>query len=66
MYLYGFTTFAGIDKVMRIDSPDFSFAVGDLLQSDDDYFLVLGDMVSFTEQYTIFIPQDRKFRLVYQ
>jgi len=65
MYLYGFTTFAGIDKVMKLDRDDLWFSVGDLLQSDDEYFLVLGDEVSFVEQYTARFPQDRQLELIY-
>lgn len=65
MYLYWFTTFAGIDKVMKLDRDDSGFSVGDLLQSDDEYFLVLGDAVSFTEQYTASFPQNRELVLIY-
>lgn len=65
MYLYGFTTFAGIDKVMKLDRDDLWFSVGDLLQSDDEYFLVLGDEVSFVEQYTARFPKDRQLELIY-
>ncbi len=66
MYLYGFTTFAGIDKVMKLDRDDLWFSVGDLLQSDDEYFLVLWNGVSFTEQYTARFPEGRELILVYQ
>jgi hypothetical protein len=65
MYLYGFTTFAGIDKVMKVDRDDLWFSAGDLLQSDDEYFLVLGDEVSFTEQYTSRFPEGRDLQLIY-
>lgn len=65
MYLYGFTTFAGIDKIMKLDRDDLWFSVGDLLQSDDEYFLVLGDEVSFVEQYTSRFPEWRELLLIY-
>lgn len=65
MYLYGFTTFAGIDKVMKLDRSDLGFSCGDLLQSDDEYFLVLWNEVSFTEQYTSRFPEWRELQLVY-
>ncbi|AHB41462.1 hypothetical protein P148_SR1C00001G0672 [candidate division SR1 bacterium RAAC1_SR1_1] len=65
MYLYGFTTFAGIDKVMKVDRDDLGFSAGDLLQSDDEYFLVLGNEVSFTEQYTSRFPEGRQLQLIY-
>lgn len=65
MYLYGFTTFAGIDKVMKVDRSDLEFSVGDLLQSDDEYFLVLWDEVSFAEQYTSRFPEWRQLQLIY-
>lgn len=66
MYLYGFTTFAGIDKVMKVDRTDPWFSIWDLLQSDDEYFLVLGDDISFTEQYTACFPKGRELLLVYK
>jgi hypothetical protein len=52
--------------VLKIDSPNFPFSVGDLLQSDDDYFLVLGEAVSFAEQYSIVFPKDRELYMVYE
>mgnify|MGYP007050513728 CR=1 FL=1 len=66
MYLYGFTTFAGIDKVMKLDRDDLWFSVGDLLQSDDEFFLVLWNEISFTEQYIARFPQDRDLHLIYE
>ncbi len=65
MYLYGFTTFAGIDKVMKVDRDDLKFSVWDLLQSDDEYFLVLGNTVSFAEQYTARLPNNRELIVIY-
>lgn len=50
---------------MKLDRDDLWFSVWDLLQSDDEYFLVLGDSVSFTEQYTARFPQDRQLELIY-
>lgn len=66
MYLYGFTTFAGIDKIMKLDRDDLWFSVWDLLQSDDEYFLVLGDTISFAEQYNYQFPKWRELTLFYK
>lgn len=50
MYIYGFTSFAGFDKVFKI--ADATLKPGDLIAFGEEKFLVLGDHVSFFEQYT--------------
>jgi len=66
MYLYGFTTFAGIDKVMKLDREGLWFSDWDLIQSEDEYFLVLWNDVSFAEQYNYVFPKWRKLELIYK
>lgn len=68
MYLYWFTTFAGIDKVMKVPEEclsNFPYLPGDLLSQDQNYFLVLGDEVKFTEQYTTFFSQTAVLKDMY-
>lgn len=50
---------------MKVNRNDLEFSIWDLLQTDDEYFLVLGDDVSFVEQYTARFPENRKLTMIY-
>ncbi len=54
MYLYGFSRFYGNDKVCNVvfSKGISSYHPGDLLESGNEFFLVLGEHVAFSEQYT--------------
>ncbi len=54
MYLYAFTLYAGNDRVFKYDSiaTKLTFSSGDLIQIQEQYFLVLWETLSFQEQYT--------------
>ncbi|HPC34292.1 MAG TPA: hypothetical protein PLP73_01405 [Candidatus Absconditabacterales bacterium] len=54
-YLYGFTKYCGSDKVWKVNH---KFNTGDLLKLGDEYFLVLGKEISFSEQYKYEIMED--------
>ena len=65
MYLYAFSLYAGADKVFYYEGEKMSFQAGDLLQEGSDFFLVLGEKISFPESVTtrytsspkLFFPQ---------
>ena len=61
-YLYWFTNYAWSDKIWKIS---WKLKAWDLFQFGEDYYLSLGDEISFFEQYAYEIrePED-KFKLI--
>ncbi|MFA7717385.1 MAG: hypothetical protein WC875_01615 [Candidatus Absconditabacterales bacterium] len=51
MYLYSFTRFGGFDKVFKLSAENLKTKTGDLLQLGSEFFLCLGEKVSFEELY---------------
>lgn len=50
LYFYGFSSFFWFDKVWYSDN-DFGYKIGDLISTKDNYFLCLGEEISFFELY---------------
>lgn len=66
MYLYSFTQYAGFDRVFLLKEENLNLQAGDLLQWGSDFFLVLGDSVSFPELYNTLYSWSTKFSLAYK
>lgn len=65
MYLYSFSHYAGIDKVFFIPEWKNNAKTWDLLQKGSDFFLVLGEEISFPELYTTLYTWDINFQNTY-
>lgn len=65
MYLYAFSQYAGFDRVFYCQEKNLNAKAGDLLQQGSDFFLVLGEEVSFSELYTLVYTGKTDFKLVY-
>lgn len=54
VYLYAFTLYAGQDRVFQYQGLEkkLNFSEGDLIQIQEQYFLVLWNQISFQEQYS--------------
>ena len=66
MYLYSFTQYAGFDRVFLLKEENLNLQAGDLLQSGSDFFLILGDSVSFPELYNTLYSWSTNFSLAYK
>lgn len=65
MYLYAFCQYAGFDRVFYYKEKNLDAKAGDLLQQGSDFFLVLGEKISFPELYTILYNGKKEFDLVF-
>lgn len=65
MYLYAFSQYAGFDRVFYYKEKNLDAKAGDLLQQGSDFFLVLGEKISFPELYTILYNGKKEFDLVF-
>lgn len=65
MYLYAFSQYAGFDRVFYYQEKILNAKAGDLFQQGSDFFLVLGEEVSFSELYTLVYTGKTDFKLVY-
>ena len=66
MYLYSFTRFGGFDKVFKLSADGIKTKTGDLLQLGSEFFLCLGEKVSFEELYiNSSVLQNKSLEVVY-
>lgn len=65
MYLYSFSHYIGQDRVFWCDLPSKKVQAGDVLQSESDFFLVLGEAVSFPELYQLRYPMQGEFHVAF-
>ena len=65
MYLYSFSQYIGQDRVFWCELPSKKVQAGGVLQSESDFFLVLGETVSFPELYQLRYPMQGEFHVAF-